>query len=66
MATELNRRADALARTAKAPATRVAGPYGHPFHPMLVTVPIGAWVCSVVFDIATRVAHHGSPSLVEA
>jgi uncharacterized membrane protein len=29
----------------------VAGPYGHPFHPILVTVPIGAWVASFVFDI---------------
>jgi len=32
----------------------LAGPYGHPFHPILVTVPIGAWVCSIVFDIASR------------
>jgi uncharacterized membrane protein len=32
----------------------LAGPYGHPFHPMLVTVPIGAWVASMVFDIASR------------
>lgn len=31
----------------------LAGPYGHPFHPILVTVPIGAWVCSLVFDIAS-------------
>jgi uncharacterized membrane protein len=28
----------------------LAGPYGHPFHPILVTVPIGAWVSSLVFD----------------
>ncbi|MFB0615760.1 DUF2231 domain-containing protein [Streptomyces sp. AGS-58] len=33
----------------------LAGPYGHPFHPMLVTVPIGAWVTSLVFDIASHV-----------
>lgn len=40
---------------AKQPVSAVlAGPYGHPFHPMLVTVPIGAWVCSLVFDIASR------------
>jgi uncharacterized membrane protein len=32
----------------------LAGPYGHPFHPMLVTVPIGAWVCSLVFDIGSQ------------
>ena len=37
---------------AKHPKTVLAGPYGHPFHPLLVTVPIGAWVASVVFDIA--------------
>ncbi|MEU1431236.1 DUF2231 domain-containing protein [Nocardia sp. NPDC005746] len=34
----------------------LAGPYGHPFHPILVTVPIGAWVASVVFDLASHVA----------
>ncbi|WP_033292465.1 DUF2231 domain-containing protein [Amycolatopsis jejuensis] len=33
----------------------MAGPYGHPFHPILVTVPIGAWVCAVVFDVASRI-----------
>jgi uncharacterized membrane protein len=32
-----------------------AGPYGHPFHPILVTVPIGAWVSGLVFDIASHV-----------
>jgi uncharacterized membrane protein len=40
------------AEPAKHPKTILAGPYGHPFHPVLVTVPIGAWVTSVVFDIA--------------
>lgn len=40
---------------AKVPVSAaLAGPYGHPFHPMLVTVPIGAWVCSVIFDVASR------------
>ena len=34
----------------------LAGPYGHPFHPILVTVPIGAWVSSLVFDVASRFA----------
>jgi uncharacterized membrane protein len=33
----------------------LAGPYGHPFHPILVTVPIGAWVSSLVFDFASHV-----------
>ncbi|MGX1762028.1 DUF2231 domain-containing protein, partial [Streptomyces lydicus] len=32
-------------------------PYGHPFHPILVTVPIGAWVGSLVFDIASHLVH---------
>jgi len=36
---------------AKQPKTVLAGPYGHPFHPVMVTVPIGAWLASVVFDI---------------
>jgi uncharacterized membrane protein len=41
---------------AKEPVSAVlAGPYGHPFHPMLVTVPIGAWVASLVFDVASLV-----------
>jgi uncharacterized membrane protein len=41
--------------SARQPATAaLAGPSGHPFHPMLVTVPIGAWICSLVFDIASH------------
>ncbi len=32
----------------------LAGPRGHPYHPMLVTAPIGAWIASLVFDIASR------------
>jgi uncharacterized membrane protein len=44
---------------AKRPATRLAGPYGHPFHPILVTIPIGAWVLSFVLDIASRVVDDG-------
>lgn len=35
----------------------LVGPYGHPFHPILVTVPIGAWVGSLVFDVASRINH---------
>ena len=42
---------------AKRPVTVLAGPYGHPLHPILVTVPIGAWVASLVFDIASRLTH---------
>ena len=43
---------DAALRRAKRPATPLAGPYGHPFHGLLVTIPIGTWVASLVFDIA--------------
>jgi len=39
---------------AKRPVTALAGPYGHPFHPALVTVPIGAWVAALVFDVASH------------
>ncbi len=43
-------------QAAKQPvSSMLAGPYGHPFHPILVTVPIGAWVSGLVFDIASRV-----------
>lgn len=38
----------------KRPVSILAGPYGHPFHPILVTVPIGAWVSAFVFDIVSR------------
>jgi uncharacterized membrane protein len=37
---------------AKRPRTVLAGPYGHPFHPILITIPIGAWIASIVFDLA--------------
>lgn len=37
-------------KAAKEPMTPLAGPYGHPIHPLLVTVPIGAWMSSVAFD----------------
>ncbi len=44
-------------RAAKQPVSALlAGPYGHPYHPMLVTVPIGAWVISLGFDIASQLA----------
>ncbi|WP_435825066.1 DUF2231 domain-containing protein [Nocardia niwae] len=40
---------------AKTPVSAaLAGPYGHPFHPILVTVPIGAWVANSVFDIGSH------------
>lgn len=50
--------ADPLSGRAKRPVSAaLAGPYGHPFHPILVTVPIGAWVGSLVFDIASHLVH---------
>ena len=42
-------------RQAKQPLTVLAGTYGHPIHPALVTVPIGAWVASFAFDLGSRV-----------
>ena len=36
----------------KRPRSAIAGPYGHPFHGILVTIPIGSWVASLIFDIA--------------
>jgi len=45
---------------AKHPVTVVAGPYGHPFHPILVTVPIGAWIASFIFDVVSRTADQGA------
>jgi len=39
---------------AKHPVSVVAGPYGHPFHPILVTIPIGAWVTAFIFDLVSR------------
>lgn len=43
-----------VVQRAKRPRTTLAGPYGHPFHPILVTVPIGAWVASLIFDLAAQ------------
>jgi uncharacterized membrane protein len=35
-----------------------AGPYGRPFHPALVVVPLGAWLCSLALDVMSRVVEH--------
>ncbi len=43
---------------AKRPVTSLAGPYGHPIHPALVAVPIGAWIASLVFDVGSRIVHN--------
>jgi uncharacterized membrane protein len=42
----------------KEPATALAGPYGHPFHAIAVTIPIGAWSASIVFDIIGLVSDY--------
>lgn len=39
---------------AKNPANPLAGPYGHPAHPVAVMVPIGAWVSSLTLDLLSR------------
>jgi uncharacterized membrane protein len=58
------------AESAKRPVTSLAGRYGHPVHPALVAVPIGAWVASFVFDLGSHVTPdpeflaHGSRWLI--
>lgn len=37
---------------------------GHPVHPMLVTLPLGAFVLSLVFDLIAMVGGYASMSLV--
>jgi uncharacterized membrane protein len=43
----------------------LAGPEGHPFHPLLVPLPIGAFLSSLIFDILTRTRADGLPYLVD-
>lgn len=50
---------------AKQPKTALAGPYGHPFHPVLVTVPIGAWVAALVFDIVALASNEEEATFAE-
>src|SRR5438309_1705468 len=52
--TALGRPPEAATDAGKRPVTALAGPYGHPFHPILVTVPIGSWVVAFVFDLISR------------
>lgn len=51
---------------AKKPRTALAGPYGHPFHPILVTIPIGAWTASLVFDLIGIFVDDPTPYVVGA
>ncbi len=46
---------------AKRPRTPLAGPYGHPFHPIVVTIPIGTWTASVIFDILGLLSEDPTP-----
>jgi uncharacterized membrane protein len=43
----------------------LAGPAGHPFHPFVVPLPIGAFVSSLIFDILTWTRVDGLPYLVD-
>jgi uncharacterized membrane protein len=43
----------------------LVGPAGHPFHPLLVPLPIGAFVSSLIFDILTHTRTDGLPYLVD-
>lgn len=52
---------DPLHRAKQPVSPALAGPYGHPFHPILVTVPIGAWVASLIFDIASELTQPPGP-----
>jgi uncharacterized membrane protein len=45
---------------AKRPRTVLAGSYGHPIHPILVTIPIGTWTASLIFDIAALARDDGA------
>jgi hypothetical protein len=51
--------AGALEQAKRPVSAALAGPYGHPWHPILATVPIGAWVASLVFDVGSRVVTGG-------
>ena len=50
-------------RRAKETVPVLAGPYGHPVPPILVTVPIGAWVTSLVFDLGSLIASGDAAAL---
>ncbi len=50
---------DARLQRAKHPQLPVAGPYGHPLHPAVVAVPIGAWVTAFTFDARSSFGSRG-------
>jgi uncharacterized membrane protein len=43
----------------------VGGPEGHPFHPFVVPLPVGAFVSSLIFDILTWTRPGELPWLVD-
>ena len=45
--------------------SRFAGPEGHPVHPFVVLLPVGAFVSSLIFDILTYTKEDGLPYLVD-
>jgi len=51
---------------AKRPRSVAAGPYGHPFHPILITIPIGAWISSLVFDLIALFVDDPEPYVLGA
>ena len=53
-------------RRAKRPKSVVAGPFGHPFHAVAVTIPIGAWSAGLVFDLISFFVADPEPYVVGA
>jgi uncharacterized membrane protein len=43
----------------------LSGPDGHPFHSFVASLPIGAFVSSLIFDILTHTRGDGLPYLVD-
>jgi uncharacterized membrane protein len=43
----------------------LSGPEGHPFHPLVVLLPVGAFVSSLIFDILTQTRPGDLPWLVD-
>ncbi|MCU1499856.1 MAG: hypothetical protein JWM47_3809 [Acidimicrobiales bacterium] len=54
--TTVHQDADPRPQAVRQPASVVAGPEGHPVHPILVTIPIGAFVSSLIFDIGRELS----------
>lgn len=50
----------------KHPRTPLAGPYGHPLHPTLVTIPIGAWTACLICDVVALLGSDDAPFLIGA